>query len=75
MQYLCYGHVCASGIACLQMLFVDGRGNVIQLISGPRPSPHAYKDPVDSNDFEKLVGTTLYHIKENARGPGKTVCA
>ena len=53
------------------MQFVDGRGNPIQLLSGPKPSPHSYKDPLDRSDFEKLVKTSIYQITVGTKKPGE----
>ena len=62
-----------TGIACLHLKFVDGRGNPIQLISSPKPSPHAYKDMIDKHMFDGMVQTSLYEVKPGSRSPGRVI--
>ena len=62
---------CSTGIACLHLKFVDGRGNPIQLIPTARPSPRAYRDVMDKHMFEGMVQTNLYHVKPGSRSPGE----
>ncbi len=59
-----------SGIACIRLLFVDGRGTPVQLMPTAKPSPHAYKDILEKNMFEGMVHTNLYQLKPGSRSPG-----
>ena len=60
-----------SGLACLQLLFVDGQGNPIELISCPKPSSQAYKDNLEVSMFEGLVNTQIYQVDTSTKAPGK----
>ena len=48
------------GIVCIHLSFVDGLGQPIELLSCPKPSPHAYRDTFDSSMFPSMVDVQVY---------------
>ncbi|ELT88148.1 hypothetical protein CAPTEDRAFT_222074 [Capitella teleta] len=62
------GKVGGSSIACVLLSFVDGCGNPVVLLSSPKPSPSAYKEPLDAAMFDSLVHVDPF--VEKGRGPG-----
>ncbi|CAH1774976.1 unnamed protein product [Owenia fusiformis] len=61
-----------KGIALIHFSLVDWRGNPVQLISSPKPSPLAYKDIIDATVFESMIATTIYERDPKSKRPGPT---
>jgi hypothetical protein len=65
------GKVGGSSVACILLSFVDGCGNPVHLLNSPKPSPSAYKEPLDAAMFESLVHVEQY-VESGRKGPGPT---
>jgi hypothetical protein len=65
-------HVCVTGIACVHMSCVDGRGHPVSLLPTPKPSPLAYYDIPDAASFDDLITTSVVQLSTDSRTPGPT---
>lgn len=53
------------GLACVFLAFVDGKGQPVQLLASPKPSPNAFTEPIDRSMFDSLL-----QIVEFKQAPG-----
>jgi len=43
------------GLACIFLAFIDGKGEPVQLLPSPKPSPDAFNEPIDRSMFDSLL--------------------
>ena len=62
------------GLACIFLAFVDGKGQSVQLLPSPKPSPNAFTEPIDRSMFDSLLQIVEFKQPRGsaaARSPGE----
>jgi len=60
-----------SGLACIFLAFVDGKGRPVQLLPSPKPLPDAFIEPIDRSMFESLLQVVEFHGSAAGKSPGQ----
>jgi len=66
--------VVLPGLACIFLAFVDGKGQPVQLLPSPKPSPNAFTEPIDRSVFDSLLQVIEFKPPFGpaaAKSPGK----
>ena len=58
-----------QGIACIGLSIVDGAGNLVKLVSYPKPVPGDTAAGVSTEDMEDTIQTQVFSEQDTA-GPG-----
>ena len=63
-----------SGLACIFLAFIDGKGQPVQLLPSPKPSPNAFTEPIDRSMFDSLLQIVEFkqpHGPAASKSPGQ----
>lgn len=66
------------GLACIFLAFVDGKGQPVQLLASPKPSPNAFTEPIDRSMFDSLLQVTEFKPTAGSaagKSPGQSMLA
>jgi len=64
----------STGLACVFLAFVDGKGQSVHLLPSQKPSPSAFMEPIDRSMFDSLLQIVEFkppYGPAAAKSPGK----